>query len=112
MTLTKIRNLADLDRELDVHGLTLTPANKNGIRATGTNTTIPDHVRDWIVEHRQLVLDWLHFRCVRCAAEAAVFDSTGTPWCAEHMPVTDPAIRAAIVTLAQLGPLTLEEQAS
>lgn len=100
---------AQLVDQLAADSITLTATPHNTIRAHGTLT---DHHRTLITTHKDALLDWLRFTCHTCHHPAAVFDSTGTPWCAEHMPVTDPAIRAAIVTLAQLGPLTLEEQAS
>lgn len=105
-----ITTLADLDRHLDHHGLTatLTPAGRIHLNTTHP----PEPIRQWIAGHRALVLDWLHFRCHTCGLDAAVFDSHATPWCKTHMPPTDPAIRAAIVTLAALGPLTLEQAAS
>lgn len=99
-----IRTLADLDHHLHHHDITLTADPDGRIRATPA--PIPDTIRTWIVDHRPQVLDWLAFRC-HCGHDAAVFDSDGTPWCDEHMPDTDPAIRAALVTLAQLRP-TLE----
>lgn len=107
MTTPTIRTLADLDHHLDIHDITLTPTHDNRIHAAGT--TIPDHIRTWIADHRTQVLDWLAFRC-ECGYDAAVFDTQGTPWCDEHMPDTDPAIRRALVTLAQLRP-TLQETA-
>lgn len=108
--MTTIHTLADLDRELDRANITLT-IDGNRIAATPPDTATPE-IRTWVAANRQLVLDWLNFTCLTCHGEAAVFDSDGTPWCETHMPATDPAISAALVTLAALGPLTLEQAAS
>ena len=82
----------------------------NRIAATPPDTATPE-IRTWVAANRQLVLDWLNFTCPTCGLEAQVFDTTGTPWCETHMPITDPAIRAAIATLNTLGPLTLQATA-
>ena len=108
--MTTISTLADLDRHLNLHNITATLTAAGRIHLNTTHP--PEPIRQWITHHRQLVLDSLAFTCHHCHHEAAVFDTTGTPWCETHMPATDPAIRAAIVTLAALGPLTLEQAAS
>lgn len=103
--MSTIRTLADLDRQLDLHNITATLTAAGRIHLDTTHP--PDHIRQWITQHRQLVLDSLAFTCHHCHHEAAVFDTTGTPWCETHMPATDPAIKAALTTLATLGPLHL-----
>lgn len=108
--MSTIRTLADLDRQLDLHNITATLTAAGRIHLDTTHP--PDHIRQWITQHRQLVLDWLNFTCVRCGLDAIVFDTNAQPWCEQHMPITDPAISAALVTLAALGPLTLEQAAS
>lgn len=103
MTITSI---ATLDHELDRHSITatLTPAGRIHLNTTNP----PDHIVTWIKTHRQLVLDWLHHTCHTCHDPAAVYDTDGTPHCTTHMPEQDPAIQAAITTLAALGQLTIE----
>lgn len=108
--MSTIRTLAELDRHLDHHGITLTLTPAGRIHLDTDHP--PNHIRDWIAAHRDLVLDWLNFTCVRCGLDAIVFDTNAQPWCEQHMPITDPAISAALVTLAALGPLTLEQAAS
>lgn len=106
--MTTIRTLADLDHHLDHHGITATLTDNGHIHLDTDHP--PNHIRDWIAAHRDLVLDWLTFHCVACGLDAIVFDTAANPWCETHMPITDPAIRAAIATLNTLGPLTLAER--
>lgn len=94
---------------LEADGITLTTTPHGTIRAHGP---LLDHHRTLITTHKTALLDYLNFTCLTCHGDAAVFDSDGTPWCETHMPATDPAISAALVTLAALGPLTLEQAAS
>lgn len=108
MTTTTITSIATLDTELDRHGLTATLTPTGNIHLN--TPTPPAHIATWIITNRHLVLDWLHFTCHTChtPAPAAAFDTTGTPHCTTHMPKQDPAIAAAIHTLAALGQLTIE----
>lgn len=92
--MTTIRTLADLDHHLDHHGITATLTDNGHIHLDTDHP--PNHIRDWIAAHRDLVLDWLTFHCVACGLDAIVFDTAANPWCETHMPITDPAIRAAI----------------